>query len=167
MRVRSATLATVRPHELNAMYENWLANSAAVAATLAVVALCVVIHYEGLLIVSGGLAFLSSRHQRIKVLYSILTIVLLHVAEIWVFDILFWLLPKWPALGHITGQEGGPLVDAIYLSAVTFSTVGYGDIAPVGPIRLLAGTEALLGLVLITWSASFTYLEMDRYWRRR
>lgn len=148
------------------MYENWVANAAAAAATLATVALCVVMHYEGLLMVSKGLAFLSSRHQRIKVLYSILTIVFLHVAEIWIFGIAFWLLLKWPELGHFTGGQNGNLFDAVYLSAVTFSTVGYGDIAPVGPIRVLAGTEALLGLVLITWSASFTYLEMDRYWRR-
>jgi hypothetical protein len=34
-----------------------------------------------------------------------------------------------------------------------------------GRRRTGAGTEALAGLVLITWSASFTYLEMERYWR--
>ena len=44
------------------------------------------------------------------------------------------------------------------LSAVTFTPVGYGDITPGGPIRVLAGTEALLGLMFITWSASFSYL---------
>jgi hypothetical protein len=45
--------------------------------------------------------------------------------------------------------------------------VGFGDLAPVGPIRFLAGTTALTGFVLITWSASFTYLEMARDWRER
>jgi len=29
----------------------------------------------------------------------------------------------------------------------------------------LAGIEGVTGLLLITWSASFTYLEMVRYWR--
>ena len=28
-----------------------------------------------------------------------------------------------------------------------------------------AGLEALIGLGFITWSASFTFLEMQRYWR--
>ena len=36
-----------------------------------------------------------------------------------------------------------------------------------GPIRFVCGNEALTGLVLITWSASFTFLEMERFWRDR
>jgi hypothetical protein len=31
-------------------------------------------------------------------------------------------------------------------------------------MRLIAGVESLNGLVLIGWSASFTYLEMARFW---
>ena len=37
------------------------------------------------------------------------------------------------------------LLDAIYFSIVTFTTLGYGDIAPHGFSRFLASTEALLG----------------------
>lgn len=43
----------------------------------------------------------------------------------------------------------------------------------VGMTALLAGItvflsyEALTGFVLLAWSASFTYLEMQRYWRPR
>jgi hypothetical protein len=47
-----------------------------------------------------------------------------------------------------------------------YTTVGFGDVSPVGPIRFLAGTSALTGFVMITWSASFTFLEMERFWRR-
>ena len=43
-------------------------------------------------------------------------------------------------------------------------TLGLGDLSPVGTVRLLAGMESLTGLLLITWSASFTYLEMSRVW---
>lgn len=53
------------------------------------------------------------------------------------------------------------------LAAVTYTTLGFGDLAPVGPLRFLAGTMARTGFVLITWSASFTYLEMSRDWRER
>jgi hypothetical protein len=35
----------------------------------------------------------------------------------------------------------------------------------IGAIRFLAGTEALTGFVLVTWSASFTFVEMQRFWR--
>jgi hypothetical protein len=50
---------------------------------------------------------------------------------------------------------------------MTFTTVGAGAVHLSGPIRFLNGTEALTGLVLITWSASFTFLEMTRFWRDR
>jgi hypothetical protein len=62
---------------------------------------------------------------------------------------------------------GPSLLDSVYLSAMTYTTVGFGDLTPAGAIRFLSGTEALTGLMLVTWSASFTYLEMERYWRSR
>ena len=45
-----------------------------------------------------------------------------------------------------------------------YTTVGWGDLSSIGPLRILAGAEALLGFMLITWSASFTYLVMARTW---
>ena len=148
------------------MYENWLANGAVVAATVVAVTLCVLAHYEGFVLVSRGLGRLHARHQRTKVLYVIMAVLALHVIEIWIFRLTLWALLHWPEVGRVQGGEGTPLFDAVYLSAITYSTVGYGDVAPHGPIRFLAGTEALVGFVLITWSASFTYLEMERFWRR-
>lgn len=38
--------------------------------------------------------------------------------------------------------------DAIYFSAITFTTVGYGDIAPVGINKLITSLQAILGMVL-------------------
>jgi len=51
--------------------------------------------------------------------------------------------------------------------AAVYTTVGFGDITPEGPMRILVCIEALAGLVLITWSASFTFLVMQGYWRDR
>jgi hypothetical protein len=99
------------------------------------------------------------------VLYGILAVILLHVIQIWIFGAMIGLLLLWPACGSLAGPPSASLVECVYLSAVTFSTVGFGDVAPVGAIRFLSGTEALTGFVLITWSASFTYLEMERFWR--
>lgn len=92
---------------------------------------------------------------------------MLHIAEIWIFGVGLWAVLLLPDAGQIAGQGRHALLDSIYLSAVTFSTVGFGDLAPVGSIRFLLGTEALLGLMLITWTASFTFLEMERNWRER
>jgi len=41
-----------------------------------------------------------------------------------------------------------------------------GDIIPLGPLKILTAMEGLIGLGFITWSASFTFLEMQRYWQQ-
>jgi hypothetical protein len=144
------------------MYGDWLVNFAVAGATLAALVLCVLLHYEGLVFVFRGLARVG--HGRIKVLYAINSVLLLHISQIWVFGGVLWALLRWPEFGSL-GAAAPNLLDAVYFSAVTFTTVGYGDLAPSGPIRFLAGTESLAGFVLLAWSASFTYLEMERYWR--
>ncbi len=145
------------------MYNDWPTNAAVVLATMTAVCLCVLLHYEVLVLTSRGLARLGGR-RRIKVLYAIASVLVVHVLEIWLFGLALWLLLHWPAFGSL-GPGAQHLFDFIYFSAVTYTTVGFGDLVPVGPIRFLAGTEALTGFVLLTWSASFTYFEMQRFWR--
>ena len=67
--------------------------------------------------------------------------------------------------GYLQGSFNGSLLDCIYYSFTTYTTLGFGDIEPIGSIRFLTGIEALTGLVLITWSASFLFIEMQRYWK--
>ncbi len=43
--------------------------------------------------------------------------------------------------------------------------MGFGDIVPTGPLRFVCGVEALNGLLLIGWSASFTYVFMEHFWK--
>ena len=141
-----------------------MAHVAVVLATVVAVGLCVLLQYEGLVLTWKWISR-HRGHKRAKVLYAILSIITLHVVEIWIFGVTLWALLTWPATGRLNGPETADLLECIYLSAITFSTVGFGDVAPVGAIRFLSGTEALTGFVLITWSASFTYLEMERFWR--
>ncbi len=146
------------------MYADWLVNMIVVVATLVAVAVSVLTHYEGLIFTSRRLAHLSGGPRRVKVLYGIASVLGLHVVEIWIFGLVMWALLQWPENGSL-GPAAQHLFDVIYFSAVTFTTVGFGDLAPLGPLRFLSGTEALTGFVLLTWSASFTYLEMERFWR--
>jgi len=142
------------------------ANLLVVAVTLFAVGLVVLVHYEGLTVLSTSLAKRHEHHTRRKVLYGIYVVLALHVVEIWIFGLAAWLLLKYPEAGSVAGAHPVNLFDCVYLSAVTYTTVGFGDVAPVGAIRFLAGTVALTGFVMITWSASFTYLEMTKFWRK-
>jgi hypothetical protein len=66
--------------------------------------------------------------------------------------------------GRLEGNFDGSLMDCVYFSFTTYATLGTGDIVPHGDLRFLSALESLTGLVLITWTASFLYLEMTRYW---
>lgn len=146
-------------------YPHWSANIGVVIVTLATVCLCVLLHYEVLNLLSRRLAQLEGGHRR-RVVFAIFGLLGVHTAEIWIFGIAYALLLSSPLFGAAHGVDGGVL-DFVYVSAMTFTTVGTSDAYLTGPVRFLAGTEALAGLVLITWSASFTFLEMQRFWRDR
>jgi hypothetical protein len=88
-----------------------------------------------------------------------------HALEILLYGAAYWLLARAGLHGAI-GHDAVPrLAPALYFSAETYTSLGFGDVVPSGPLRLLAGAEALNGLLLIAWSASFLYLEMERGWR--
>ncbi len=148
------------------LYSDWVANATVVGGTLLAVSICVLLHYEALSLMSRRLAAWPRHQQRRNVVYGILGVLLAHIVEIWVFGSAFWLVLHVPGTGRILGAEPLQIFDAVYMAAVSYTTVGFGDLVPQGPIRFMAGMTALSGFVLITWSASFTYLGMERYWKR-
>ncbi|HVT35243.1 MAG TPA: potassium channel family protein [Nevskiaceae bacterium] len=135
-----------------------------IGATVMLVGMAVGLHYEALERLNARLPLWGLR-ARPRVLMLIISLLFIHTAEIWIFGGGIYLLVQHPGLGSVSGVPGVQLLDTVYLSAVTFTTVGYGDLAPHGPLRFLLGSEALTGTVLVTWSASFTFLEMQRFWR--
>lgn len=40
---------------------------------------------------------------------------------------------------------------------MTYTTLGLSEFSPTGHLKLLTGFEALLGFVMLTWSATFFY----------
>lgn len=137
-----------------------------VAGTLAVVSLVVGVHFEALTCLNGWLPRLRIS-GRLRVLALIFAVLAIHTLEIWAYGGAIWFAAGIPELGRVAGVDELRLLDAIYLSTVTFTTVGSSDLVAHGPLRFLLGVEALSGFVLIAWSASFTYLEMQRDWRTR
>jgi Ion channel len=137
---------------------------AVVFGTGFIVIACVLLHYEVFSWLTRALARLHLRIRRRRILLLILGLLTLHVAEIWLFGIGYFLLLSEPGISQIHGSVGG-LLDLVYFSAVVYTTLGLGDLVPAGAIRFMTGMEALTGFVLTTWSASFTFLEMQKFWK--
>jgi len=163
--IAAASAATSVQAQPAAEYGNWGVNCIIVVVTAVAVFLCVLLHYEVLNFLSRWLVRLEGQRRR-RVLFAIFGVLPAHVAEIWIFGMAYLLLEISPAFGSAHGV-GPSLLDYIYISAMTFTTVGMSDAYLNGPIRFVCGNEALTGLVLITWSASFTFVEMERFWRDR
>jgi ion channel len=133
------------------------------AVNMAVIGIAVMIHYEFLHRITLLMPKMTIRH-RFRIVLGVFLALLAHTAEIWIFGYAFYLMNNDPGWGSLTGQTDGSLLDCVYFSFTCYSTLGVGDIVPVGDLRFLAGLESLTGLVLVTWTASFLYLEMTRYW---
>jgi hypothetical protein len=126
----------------------------------------IVFHYELLYKLNIAMPKIQHIHARYKVLIAVGMIFIAHIIEIWIFALAYYLMLQFPTLGSVIGaaSDHGLLLDSAYLSFVTYTTVGYGDIVVDGYLRYLTGIEALTGLILITWSASFLFIEMQKYW---
>lgn len=129
----------------------------------AVVAIAVVIHYEFLYRLTCFMPRLKIRH-RLRIVVGVLTAIIAHTIEVLIFAFAYLGQQKNEHWGELTGNFDGSLADCIYFSFTTYTTLGFGDIEPLGAIRYLVGIESLTGLILITWTASFLYIEMKQYW---
>jgi hypothetical protein len=137
-----------------------------VIITMIVVIMAVLSHYEGLRFFTNWMSD-SKLRPRLRIVAMIYGLLLLHTIEIWIFGTTYWLVSGDIGFGTLAGQsELIYIYDYVYFSATVYSTLGFGDIIPGGPLRLLVGIESVTGLLMITWSASFTYLEMIQYWRK-
>lgn len=55
---------------------------------------------------------------------------------------------------------------AIYFSLITFTTIGYGDITINSEWRILAGLEAVNGIMLIGWSTAMIFAFLQILYRQ-
>lgn len=124
--------------------------------------IAVTIHYEVLRLLSVTIPKLQIKH-RLRVIVGVFGTICAHVIEIWMFGLAFYLLTQYGDFGSLGGNFDGSLIDSVYFSFTNYTTVGYGDIEPFGALRFLAGVESLTGLSLITWSASFMFIEMSKF----
>jgi Ion channel len=111
-------------------------------------AVCVAIHAIGVTSALRWLPMMSQRFWLSTWLFIRLAgwIILLHLIEVGVWGAFY----AW--------QQAMPdLQTALYFSAVTYTTTGYGDLVLPGQWRLVGGVEALTGILMCGWSTGFFF----------
>ena len=102
---------------------------------------------------------------RQRILVVIFAAFVAHIVEITLYAASYMALVHMLDAGNIAGQTPTTFYDYFYYSMVTYTTLGIGDLYPLEGLRLLTGMESLVGLMMITWTASFTYLAMEKFWK--
>ena len=139
-------------------------------ASVALCVACVVVHWGVMELLVKRMCVRDHNLSR-RLLAGVLILLVVHFVQISGFAAGYEALDGFA--GASFGRDGGSgeggqgFLEAWYFSASVYTTVGFGDLTPRGPLRLLAGLEALVGLLMITWSASFTFLVMNRAWAAR
>lgn len=114
-------------------------------------AISVVVHTLGLMAVTHSMSRLTSRlrvhGRRSRVLAIVST-------AIGTFAVLFLQVAIWAAFHRAVGNAQD-MEAALYFSAVTFSTLGYGDLVPSHEWRLFSAMEGVVGLLMIGWSTAY------------
>jgi len=85
-------------------------------------------------------------------------LLLLHFMESGIWAFTFYILPG------IT--EFQTFEKAMYFSLVTFTTLGYGEVTISSSNRMLAGFEAINGILLIGWSTAYMFSIVQYIYKR-
>jgi len=125
------------------------------------VALAIGLHYSALVSTTRLLSHFHGTHPA-SIVLSLFLAVLAHLSEILIFAIAWQIMYSMNLI--IFSIDSPTFLDIVYFSGTTYTTVGYGDIVLTGNGRIMAVVEGVMGLVLIAWTASFTYFEMNRKW---
>jgi hypothetical protein len=122
----------------------------------ALMALCVIVHATGVTVAVrkvGRHASTRLRAWRWVWLFIWIAgwIVLLHLVEI----------SAW-AIVYVLDEAMPDLQSALYFSAVTYTTTGYGDLVLSREWRLVGAVEALTGILMCGWSTGFFFAVVSR-----
>jgi hypothetical protein len=131
--------------------------------SLLLLAACVFTHYEAFRVIAGRMKAVETADRRL-VLQVVVIALCAHLIEIAIFALGYFIADVGLDLGNFAGVREASAIDYLYFSIETYTSLGFGDIYPTGVMRLIAGVECLIGLIMIGWSTSFTYLSMRQLW---
>jgi len=124
-------------------------------------ALCVIVHAAGVTWALRQLRRLAPSIQGFwpgtwMFVQLAILMLLLHLVEI----------SLWAAM-YVWNGALPDAASAMYFSAVTYTTTGYGDVVLPPPWRLDAGIEALTGILMCGWSTGFFFATVNRLYDRQ
>lgn len=133
------------------------------ALAMGLCVVCVLLHNQVVRLLWVKVHLHGQLALRWSMIITVLTLVIAHLVQIAIFGVTFYLLGEVAEVGRIQGADA-LIRDYFYFSGVAYTTVGFGDLTPKASLRPLAAVESLMGFVMITWSASFSFLQMQRSW---
>lgn len=136
----------------------------ATAITGITTALTILIHFEAILLLNKWREA-EIAQPRVRVVLGVFFLFVAHSIEIWLFALAMYISKNHLELGGLEGAFNETWADYLYISVVTYGSVGYGDIHPTGFIRTICGFEALTGIMMMAWSASYTVFRLQDHWR--
>jgi len=131
--------------------------------TFLITAMCILVH-------GYALHYLESLKIK-KIDYVVFTkfssvLILSHLIHICIFALFYdYSFNSNEASPLFGGNVQNNFIDFFYYSISCYTTLGIGDVYPLGNMRITTGIEALVGLMLIAWTATFklTYLFKIRH----
>jgi len=91
--------------------------------------------------------------------YAVLTQIAIWSVVAHLVEITVW------ALAYLWAEVHPGFELALYFSAVTYATIGYGDVVPPADWRLLSAMEGLVGILMCAWSGGFIFAAVSRLYQ--
>jgi len=131
---------------------------------LMLIAATVAIHYAGTL----AIVWLTFHYRRVVerhfsflfnttlVMAVVVALLAVHIVEVTWWALFYFHRNCFPTFGT-----------SLYFSLVTYTTLGYGDVLPDREWRLLAGVEALIAALMLSWSTAVILGVLTKIYSRR
>ena len=128
---------------------------------LCLMGLCVAIHGAGVTAALGRLRRYPPHSRGFGADTWLFTLVAAWIVVLHLFEICVW------AMFYFWRDAIPDLPSALYFSAVTYTTTGYGDIVLPQDWRLAGGVEALTGILMCGWSTGFFVAVVSKLYEAR
>jgi hypothetical protein len=135
----------------------------AIIASALLITASVMLHYQAMTWIRNALSE-SGLERRSGVLIGMAAMVAAQMMSVMLYAGAYLALEHVFGIGRLAGEMEGTFIDQFYFSLMSYTTLGVGNIYPIGPLRIISGVEALNGFALIGWSTSFAYTLMRNGW---